>query len=282
MVPADYHSHHHRCGHAVGEMCEYALAAAAAGMRRFGVSDHGPAWWFDTDHAQPATQMAVSEFPRYLEDARLLVEEMRHTIPVSVGVEADWIPGRSDELARWLDRPGIDHVLGSVHYSLGSSIFKRDRWLRDDPEQVFRDYYGQVADAARSGLFDILSHLTAVEAYAPVPPAALADGLYPAVADAVAESGCIVEINTSGLRKRPDRDEPFPNRRMLRLLVERDVPLTFGADSHRPSEVGFGAAQVVEILRELGVDPQRDLTEIRVRRGPLLAWRRGARTLDQP
>jgi len=274
MVPADYHSHHHRCGHAVGEMRDYALAAAAAGMTRFGVSDHGPAWWFDEDHAQPATQMAVSEFPRYLADARELADRLSDTIAVSVGVEADWIPGRADVLAAWLDRPEIDHVLGSVHYSLGASIFKRDRWQGIDPEPVFRDYYGQVADAARSGLFDILSHLTAVEAYAPIPPEALANALYTPVADAIAASECAVEINTSGLRKRPDRDEPFPNRRMLRLLVERDVPLVFGADSHRPSEVGFGAAAVVDILRELGIHPENDLVEIRVRRGPLLAWRR--------
>ncbi len=257
-------------------MHEYARAAAELGMRHFGVSDHGPAWWFDEDHAQPATQMAVSEFPRYVAEAHALARELRPHIAVSVGVEADWIPGRRDDLARWLDRDDLDHVLGSVHYSLGASIFKRDRWRRDDVETVFRDYYGQVVDAAHSGLFDILSHLTAVEAYAPVVPDALRDRLYPHVADAVAASGCIVEINTSGLRKRPDDNEPFPNRHMLALLVERGVPLTFGADSHRPAEVGFGAARVLEILRELGIDPQRDLDQLHVRRGALFAWRRGA------
>jgi histidinol-phosphatase (PHP family) len=273
MLPFDFHSHHRRCGHALGEIDDYVAAAHAAGLQWFGVSDHGPAWWFDADHALPRTQMAKSEFGNYLDQAREIAERWRSRINVLVGVEADWIDGRAGELTTVLDRPGIDYVLGSVHYSGGVNIFRKDRWDTDNAEEVFRDYYRQVADCARSGLFDILSHLTAVEAYAPLPSPSLADELYTPVADAIAESGCIVEINTSGYRKRPEIDEPFPNRRMLRLLIERGVPLTFGSDCHQPGEVGYASEAVRALLLELDIDPAVKDCEVAVRRNPLRAWR---------
>lgn len=272
MLTFDYHSHHRRCGHAVGEMDHYAQAAVDAGLTHFGVSDHGPAYWRDGDHAQPGTQMAVSEFGAYVADARRVRRAFADRLDVAVGVEADWIDGREDDLRALLDSQELDYVLGSVHYSLGRSIFLKD-WERVDVEAVFRDYYRQVADAARSGLFDILSHLTAVEAYAPLPDPDLADALYVPVADAVAASGCVVEVNTSGYRKRPAIDEPFPNRRMLRLLIERGVPITFGSDCHRPDEVSYAADRVAALLDALGVDRAAGPVPVRVRRGPVLAYR---------
>jgi histidinol-phosphatase (PHP family) len=268
----DYHSHHRRCGHATGELVEYVEAAQAAGLRRFGLSDHNPAWWSSHEHPYPGTFMARSALPGYLEEARALQSQYQDTLELSVGLEVDWIDGREVDLARFLDETPLDYALGSVHYCGGKSIFDRRRWATDDPDTVFASYYSLVEKAARSGLFDILSHLTAVEAYAPLQVRKLAHPYYPAVADAVAAGGCLVEINTSGYRKMPADgyyagDEPFPNRTMLRLLIERGVGLTFGSDCHAPEEVTFGAARVSALLKELGMPATTQLK--RVRRGLL-------------
>ena len=272
MLSFDYHSHHWRCGHAVGEMADYLRAAYERGLTHFGVSDHGPAYWLEGDHALPGTQMALSEYPAYLREAYETRSRFANRIHLSVGVEADWIDGRGGDLARLLETEPLDYALGSVHYSLGRSIFSRERWATDAAEPIYRDYYRQVADAARSQLFDILSHLTAVEAYGP-PIGELADELYPPVADAVAQSGCAVEVNTSGYRKMPEGDEPFPNRTMLRLLLARRVPLTFGSDCHKPEEVAFGSERVAALLTELWVDLAAGPQPVTIRRAPLLAYR---------
>jgi len=274
MIFFDYHSHHYRCGHASGTMRDYIDRAIAMGMRSFGVSDHGPAYFFaGIDHALPGTQMAVSELPAYVEEALALKAEYADRIDVRVGIEADFVEGKEGELAALLASQPFDYVLGSVHYAYSRSIFARERWTEEEPEAVWRDYYRLEALAARSGLFDILSHLTAVEAYSPPLPDSLAAEIYPSVADAVAESGCLVEINTSGYRKMGG-DEPFPDRRMLRLLRDRGVPLTFGADSHRPAEVGFARDRVFALLKELGISTDKP-TLITARRGPLWAYRTG-------
>ncbi|HLR46781.1 MAG TPA: hypothetical protein VK092_06435, partial [Deinococcales bacterium] len=59
------------------------------------------------------------------------------------------------------------------------------------------------------------------------------------------------EINTSGLRK---VDELYPAPAILAGLVRRDVPITFGSDSHMTSEVGYGWEEARQALAELGVN----------------------------
>lgn len=280
MTLFDYHSHHYRCGHATGDMRDYIEAALMQGVASFGVSDHGPAYWVEgIDHAYPLTQMAISELPAYVAEARTLQSEYQGRIDVRVGVEADFVPERTAELAELLSLNRFDYVLGSVHYALGRSVFDRTRWRQEDPVTVWRAYYKLVIEAAQSGMFDILSHLTVVEAYSPPLPSEVMSELYPPVADAVAESGCAVEVNTSGYRKMPpgtDRsgDEPFPNRVMLRELIRRGVPLTFGSDCHRPHEVGFGRERVIALLAELNVDT-REPVSLSIRREPIWVYRTG-------
>jgi histidinol-phosphatase (PHP family) len=278
MITTDFHSHHDRCGHAQGKMRDYIESARTQGGTHFGVSDHAPAYWLWGDHPQSWIQMAISEMPRYVAEARDLQTEYQDKIAVSVGIEADYIEGREDDLARLLNSQSFDYVLGSVHHCGADqngglvSIFHRARWESEQPEKTFTDFYRLVIKAAESGLFDILSHLTAVESYSPPLSDALMARLYPPVADAVAKSGCIVEINTSGYRKMGG-DEPFPNRTMLRLLIERGVPLTFSSDCHKPAEVFYARDRVEALLTELGVKTDTGFDLHRVKRNPIPVYR---------
>jgi histidinol-phosphatase (PHP family) len=257
-ITSDYHSHHDRCGHATGTMFDYIESARMQGATHFGVSDHGPAYWLWGDHAQPWIQMAYSELINYVDEAKKLQSKYAKKLSVAVGIEADYIERREDDLARMLDAHDFDYVLGSVHYCGADqngglvSIFHKARWQHEDAEKTYADYYRLVILAAKSGMFDILSHITAIESYSPHLSEMLMASLYPPVADAIAESGCVVEINTSGYRKM-EGDEPFPNRTMLKLLIERGVPLTFSSDCHHPEQVFYGRERVVSLLTELGV-----------------------------
>ena len=213
--------------------------------------------------------MAMSALPGYVAEARELKERYADRITVRVGIEADFIEGREGDLADLLGAHPFEYVLGSVHWVGGMSIFYRDRWQNEDSAGTYAEYYRLLGQAARSGLFDILSHLTAVEAFGPPLPDALADALYPPVVTAIAESGCIVEVNTSGYRK--TGVVPFPNPRLLALLIGAGVPLTFGSDCHKPGEVGYARDQVQALLADLGVD-LRQPRAVATRRGTLLAF----------
>jgi histidinol-phosphatase (PHP family) len=269
-ISFDYHSHHYRCGHAVGQISDYIDAAIACGMTEFGVSDHGPAYFRPGDHPLPGTQMARSEFPHYVREVIEQKAKYAGRIDVKVGVEADYIEGQEAELSDILHSHSFDYVLGSVHYARDISVFSRTRWETENAADTYAEYYRLVQAAAASGVFDILSHLTAVEAYGPALPDDLTGRLYPPVAEAIAASGCIVEVNTSGYRKLLG-DEPFPNRRMLRCLIAAGVPLTFGSDCHKPEEVGYGRERVLLLLNELGVQTSEP-RHVTVRRCSLLAY----------
>ncbi len=251
-------------------MSDYIDAALACGMAEFGVSDHAPAYFKPGDHPLPGTQMPLSEMPQYVREAAEQRESYKGRIDVKVGVEADFIEGQEGQLAALLASYPLDYALGSVHYSGGISVFSRTRWETECFADTYTEYYRLVQAAATCGLFDILSHLTAAESYGPPLPEELKDRLYSPVAATIASAGCIVEINTSGYRKMGG-DEPFPNRDMLRCLIQAGVPLTYGSDCHKPEEVGFGHARVLRLLNELGVrtdSPQH----VTVRRNPLLAY----------
>jgi histidinol-phosphatase (PHP family) len=59
-----------------------------------------------------------------------------------------------------------------------------------------------------------------------------------------------MEINTSGWRR--EVAEAYPSPLILSLARERDIPITFGSDSHQPNEVGYAFDRAVQLAREVG------------------------------
>src|SRR5437016_7033548 len=80
-------------------------------------------------------------------------------LPVKLGLEVDYVRGREEETAELLEPYPWDYLLGSVHYVDGLAI-------DDDPsyvhsvgiEEAWRAYFEELGRAARSGLFEVLSH----------------------------------------------------------------------------------------------------------------------------
>ena len=57
-------------------------------------------------------------------------------------------------------------------------------------------------------------------------------------ADAVAESGVVVDVNAAGLRK--PIGEVYPSRQLLEMLHRRGVPIILSSDAHAPQHVAAG------------------------------------------
>lgn len=244
----DYHIHTKECGHARGEMPEYVEAAIARGLPEMGFSDHMPLPYLPLDEEY---MMPTARFPEYLAEVARLQEKYPR-IRIRLGVEADFIPGYTEQLVQILSGYPLDYVYGSVHFI--------DGWLHDDSrfidgyerhgvDNVYRDYFRLVQGAAESGVFDILSHLDLVKKFGFRPQRDIR-GLLEETVAAVAESGKCIEINTSGLRK-PVR-EIYPGKELLELLFGANVPVTLGSDAHAPEEVAGDFDQAVALLRRVG------------------------------
>jgi histidinol-phosphatase (PHP family) len=229
----------------------YLAAAEEHGIEELGVSEH--VYRF-------AQALEVWDHPFWREQARddldAYVEFVR-TTPLRLGIEADFIPGAEDRTANLLDGRDFDYVVGSVHF-LGNRAVDHegyDVWEDEgDPERVWGHYFRALAEAARSGLFDILAHPDLVKVWGrgrPLPDRDQRFFYEPAI-EAIAESGIAVEVSTAGLRK--PVEEIYPSHAFAEMCVQAGADFALSSDAHAPEQVGYGYDEAMKFLERLGVE----------------------------
>ncbi|MCZ8519252.1 MULTISPECIES: histidinol-phosphatase [Paenibacillus] len=248
----DLHTHHERCGHAVGTIRDYVEAGIRHGLQVIGISDHSPYFASAVDREQPGIAMAKSEFARYIEEVQKLKAEYAGRIDVLLGVESDFFPEHAEVYRKVYDQYPFDYIIGSVHLSGGASIFNKKRWngLSERQKVEQKDlYYHLIEQSARSGMFQILGHIDAMR------------GFYPAFSDiqsdavdktlkTIGEYDIAIEINTSGKTK--DCGGWYPIDAILERALHFGVKVTFGSDAHKPERVGDDWEDVAARLQDIG------------------------------
>jgi histidinol-phosphatase (PHP family) len=233
-------------------VARYREVAAGRGIEALGVSEHVHRF---------VQALGVWRHPFWVEQARDDLDAycafVRDETDLLLGIEADYVPGGEDAMAALLGARDFDYVLGSVHFLGDESVDMAGDWdvwdRTPDADRVWRRYFEMVAAAARSGLFDILSHPDLVKVWGegrPRPGGDLRRFYAPAV-EAVAEAGIAVEVSTAGLRK--DAAEIYPARGLLEAFLEVGAPITLSSDAHVPEDLGHRYADALALLAELGV-----------------------------
>jgi histidinol-phosphatase (PHP family) len=264
-MPANYHTHTPLCRHAEGEPEAYIDAALAAGLSEYGISDHAP----QVPEPFDDWRMPAAELPEYLRWIGRATAHAAGRIPVRHGLECDWLPGCETWIADLASRHEWDYLIGSVHY-LGDWDFDNPKWLgrwaASDVDEVWKRYWQTYARMAESGLFDILGHPDLIKKFACRPAGDLAR-YYEPVIDAIAASGCVIELNTAGWHK--PCAECYPSPVFLDLACSAGIPLVISTDAHAPSEVGRDIVRAVEVAKAAGYR-ETQLFEKRKRRAELL------------
>jgi histidinol-phosphatase (PHP family) len=160
-------------------------------------------------------------------------------------------------MAALLDAREWDYVIGSVHFVGDQAVDHADwdvwRATFESPEKVWRRYFEMLAEAARSGLFDVLAHPDLVKVWGAERPRPEGDlrGFYEVAIEAIAETGVAVEVSTAGLRK--PVGERYPAPAFLAMCIEAGAPIALSSDAHRPEHVGYEYESTVAWLAEQGV-----------------------------
>ena len=190
---------------------------------------------------------------------------VREQTDLRLGIEADFVPGAEDRTANLLEARDFDYVVGSVHFLREGAVDMDDYSVWDSarsPEEVWRRYFETIAEAARSGLFDIAAHPDLVKYWGPTHPGPthatsrrMPEGdlrrYYEPAVEAIAEAGIAVEVSTAGLRK--PAGELYPSRAFLEMCIDASVPVALSSDAHRPEDVGADYERALELLDEVGV-----------------------------
>jgi histidinol-phosphatase (PHP family) len=251
-VIVDYHMHlrngREEIAHDTWSVGPFVAAAQAAGVDEIGFSEHG--YYFTqlrTLWSVPyQVERCVYDLEPYVD---AVVQARERGLPVKLGLEVDYVPGREDETRALLAPYPWDYLLGSVHWIDGFAVDGEPRLVDEvGVDDAWHRYFEALASAARSGLFDSLSHPDLVKIFGH--RAEAFD--YAEIADAVAESGMAIEVSTAGLRKPVGELYPHPD--LLAACRERDVPVTTGSDAHSPEVVGRDFDRARELLRSSGYE----------------------------
>ena len=246
----DYHMHLENGPIRMDWLREFVDAAARNGIGEIGVSEHmfrfreatpvWPSWW----ELQP--DCSLDEYVDLIQRARSLVA------PVKIGVEAEYLRGREGEIRDFLEKAPWDYVIGSVHY-IGEWGFddsaRKNEWDSKDVNAAYREYYGLLEEAIRSGLFDVIGHPDVIKVFGHRPTIDLG-AYYDRIADAAKSCGVAVEVSTAGLRK-PVK-EMYPHADFLRAFARMGVPIVISSDAHYPEHVGFEFARAIEFAGSMG------------------------------
>ena len=228
----------------------YRDAADVAGIEELGVSEHIHRF---TD------ALAVWDHPFWRENARDDLAAYCHFVgdtDLRLGIEMDFVAGREDRIANLLAAHPFDFVVGSVHFVRHNAVDHRvwDIWEEvGDPDRIWAAYFETVAEAARSGLFDILAHPDLVKVWGAQSPSPTRDPrfYYEPVVEAIAESGIAVEVSTAGYRK--PVAEIYPAPAFAEMCVDAGAVFALSSDAHVPEDVGRDYDRALEEMRGWGI-----------------------------
>ena len=182
-----------------------------------------------------------------------VTEARSRGLPVKLGLEVDFFPGIERQLAELLEPYPWDYLLGSVHYVDGFPVDQEPGLVHRIPVgEAWRRYFVWLRDAARSGLFDCLSHPDLIKFFGMRASDEERQYLYIETADAIEAAGVCVEVSTAGLYK--PVGELYPDRELLAACCERGVPITLASDAHEPAHVGRDLDKAVALAREVGYE----------------------------
>jgi len=212
-------------------------------------------WWY----ADPDARLAAAAAAYWQDHVNLqlteyvaLIEQAKSDgLPVLLGMEMDWLPGKAEVLRTILAPYAWDVVLGSVHWigGFGFDIDGADpEWSARGPDRVFGEYAQLIEELAASGLVDVLAHPDLPKLFGHQPRSFAP--LHARIVAAAVRGGCALEINTNGLRKPVGELYPAPD--LLRAAHRAGVPVTLASDAHSPDRLGDSFDRAVGAARSAG------------------------------
>ena len=134
-----------------------------------------------------------------------------------------------------------NHTLYNAHDLKNASPIEQN--------MLIHHYWQNVRAAADSRLFDFMAHLDLIKKVG-LGTAEIWREEELKTVKTIKNSGAKVEINTSHFRF---GEEPYPSRRIMKMLAEYDVPVLLSDDAHQKENITAGFFKAQKIAEECGI-----------------------------
>lgn len=257
----DCHSHTAYSGHGEGSIHDAVLRAQERGLAVYAQTEHLTL----PQELDPKREdsMSPEDAQRYLQELRTEQQRLEcegSPMELVAGIEADWLPGREQEL-RELCAP-YDYVVGSIHFLDGLPLDNEDNmqlWESRSVDQVWEAYLSAMEQMLLRAPVQCAAHPDLPKLFGRRPSFSLRDA-FGDLAGIMRERGIITELNTAGWRK--PVGEQYPSVELLRLLCDQGVECTVGCDAHKPAQIGHRVQDAYRLLHEAGfrrvLHPRKD------------------------
>ena len=267
IQPMKRFNHHTHCSFCDGVSApeEYVTEALRLGFSTLGFSSHAPVPFENTF---ALTEEGMLEYQKVI---RNLQQVYADRIEIYLGLEIDYIPGTTRDFDLFRKDLGLDYVIGGVHlvkkegddqglwFIDGPRYETYDNGLKEvfhnDIRQGVKAYYQSLCKMIITQKPDILAHMDKIKMHNSGRFFTEDEPWYISLVDealeVIAQSGCIVEINSRGFYKKRCPDM-FPSLAILKKLNRLKVPITLSSDAHAPGELNLGMDIAIAQALEAG------------------------------
>jgi histidinol-phosphatase (PHP family) len=243
---------------------EMIQAAIKNNFYSIGISSHGPVN-FITDW-----NIQKHKVEKYIAEVLFLKEKYRDKIDVFLGMELDYIPrvgfdGFTQELIKRLD-----YYVGSVHFmgmfcdkSMWTVDYKLEELIKGVNENFNGDlkyavevYYNLISEMVERFQPPIIGHMDLIkkfnnnnilfnegeEWYISIVEKCL---------NSIKKTKCVIEINTGGISRGYSKEQ-YPSTFILKMIMEKDIPITINSDAHSIEGINCKFAEMYELVKSIG------------------------------
>lgn len=262
------------CQHARGALRNIVNKAISLKMPIYGITEHAPRLY--AKYLYPEEIEANIDpndlFERYIKYCKTISNlqyEFKNDITLLKGLEIEVVPhDKYVEITKNLIKEGeIEYIVGSVHwiddipFDFSQEEFKK-ALNKFGLLKLIKRYYQIIRDMVSDLKPEIVGHLDLITCFMTSNELC---NIYPQIEkdidrtlEVIKKHNSIIEVNTSGYRKPIKR--PFPDVYIIKKAGEIGIPITFGDDSHSPTEVGKYIKTARKLLLKLGITEVVKLT----------------------
>lgn len=261
MIKANYHTHSIYCdgNNSIEEIIQTAIQK---NFNIIGFSSHCMYPFAEDWHISP------KEVSTYVNEVKTLSKQYKDQITVLCGFEADYIPGITKPDFNLYKQFEIDYLIGSVHYIFTKNGFMSaddseenvckgiKKLFNNNAKKAVCEYFYLEREMIKNSNFTILGHPDVFRKENDrLKIFSEKDSWYKkevkALVKEISKKDIICEINTGAITRKKMNDV-YPSSYFLKLLKEKNVPVTISSDAHNALDLDSNFDFALNAIKKAG------------------------------